>query len=283
MNSIQNTNNVDKEFSDLERKITWVFTSIGTNKLANLLFSNYANILDEPYLGQHLGIITDRRGDEIVTNFEIHHDREDYLFSEKYKMIWSYYLRKLILARLYSQFGNSQKPIIINDLPIANFASNVIAEVTPNSKVLIFVRDGRDVVNHKAASLIPLGKGLQMGLSFFSQDNRIEFLKMESRKWAKMVSILLDIKNTHDESFVKVIRYEDLLVDPLKELKKIFQFIGIQTDENAIIKLASKTQKSFEATTKKLKLLFWKKDLSNEEQTVIEQIMKESLQKLNYY
>ncbi len=282
MNSKQNTNIGDKELSDLERKITWVFTSIGTNKLANLLFSKYANILDEPYLGQHLGIFTDRRGDEIVTNFEIHHDREDYLFCEKYKKIWSYYLRKLILARLFSQFGNSQKPIIINDLPIANFASNVLAEVTPNSKVLIFVRDGRNVVNHKAASLIPLGKGLQMGLSFFSQNNKIEFLKMESRKWEKMSSILLDIKKNHNESLIKIIHYEDLLDNPLKELKKIFQFLGIQIDENAIIKLASETQKSFQITSKKLKLLFWKKDLSKEEQTVIEHIMKESLQKLNY-
>jgi len=43
-------------------------------------------------------------------------------------------------------------------------------------------------------------------------------------------------------------------------------------------------EKSFNELSEEqeLKLLFWKKDLSQEEQTVIESIMKDSLEKLNY-
>jgi len=149
------------ELLEFEKKITWVFTSIGTNKLANLLFSNYANIVNEPFLGQHLGIITDRRGDEILTNFEIHREREDYLFNEKYKGIWISFLRKLILGRFYSQYGNSQKPTLINDVPAANFASDILDEATPNSKVIIFVRDGRSQSNNSNAYWKRISDGIK--------------------------------------------------------------------------------------------------------------------------
>lgn len=270
------------ELLKFEKKLAWVFTSIGTNKLANLLFSNYANIVNEPFLGQHLGIITDRRGDEILTNFEIHREREDYLFNEKYKRIWISFLRKLILGRFYSQYGDSQKPTLINDIPAANFASDILAETTPNSKVIIFVRDGRDVVNHKAATLMPIGKGFQMGLRTFSQENRMDFLEMESKKWKKMTSVLLNLEKNHDKNLVKLIRYEDLCDDSFNKIKEMYSFLKIKIEEHEIEKFNSNLQKNFQISSQKMKLIFWKKNLTKTEQNTIEEIMKEQLEKLNY-
>jgi len=267
---------------DLEKNLTWVFTSMGTTEIANWLFSDYAHIVNEPWLGQHLGIITDRREEGVVTNFEMHRDRIDYLFCEKFKKTWIFYLRKLILGRLFSQFGNTQRPIIISDLPAANFASNILAQATPNSKVLIIVRDGKDVVNYKAASLLPFGKELQIGLTTFSQKNKIEFLKLESKKWTKMVSILLDVKKNHDKKLVKIIRFEDLLKNTSKEIEGIFEFINIKPDQSKLSKITSNVQKKIEGSSQKRKFLFRNKNLTQEEKDAMEEIMKDTLKELDY-
>ena len=283
MNSINLISEIsDKDLLNFEKNFTWTFTSVGGVEITNWLFSDYASIVNESLLGQHLGIITDRRGGEIVTNFDIHQNREDYLFCEKYKNSWLYFLRKLILGRLFVQYGNSQKPIIVSDLPAANYASNILAEATPNSKVLMFVRDGRDVVNHKATSLLPFGKGLQIGLSTYSQNNRIEFLKMESRKWAKMISILLEIKKNHNQDLIKIVKLEDLHDNTINVIEEIFEFLEINIEQNKLSEVASQLQKKFEISSLKIRFMFWNKDLSQEEKDVIENIMKKNLRELKY-
>jgi len=269
----------DEDLLNFEKNLTWTFTSVGAVEISNWLFSDYASIVNELWLGQHLGIITDRRGDEIVTNFELHQNREHYLFCEKYKNSWLYFLRKLILGRLFVQYGNTQKPIIVNELPSANFASNILTEATPNTKVLIFVRDGLDVVNYKAATLLSVGKRLQIGLSNYSKNNKLEFLKMESRKWAKMTSILLDIKKNHHESLVKIIKFEDFCENPIKKISEIFEFVGIKTDQSKLSKFTSEIR--IKISSQKLK--FWNRGvLSQEEKDVIENIMKKNLRELKY-
>jgi len=278
----QNLDFLENDLLNFENNLTWTFTSVGAIEIANWLFSDYAHIVNEPWIGQHLGIITDRRGEEIVTNFEMHQNREDYLFCEKYKNSWSYFLRKLVLGRLFAQYGNPKKPIIVSDLPAANYGSNILSEATQNSKVIIFVRDGRDVVNQKAVSLPPIGKGLQMGLSTFSQNNKIEFLKMESRKWAKMMSILLEIKKNHNENLVKIVKLENLYTNTRKEIQEVFEFVGIKTDQSKLSEIASKIKKKFEISSQKLRFMIWNKDLSDDEKTVIEEIMSEQLRTLNY-
>jgi len=194
------------------------------------------------------------------------------------KIHGSIFLRKLILGRLFVQYGNTQKPIIVNDLPSANFASNILTEATPNAKVLIFVRDGRDVVNHKAATLLSVGKRLQIGFSNYSKNNKLEFLKMESRKWTKMTSILLDVKKNHHESLVKIIKFEDLCENPIKKISEMFEFVGIKTNQSKLSKFTSEIR--IKILSQKLKFL--NKDLSQEEKDVIENIMKKSLRELKY-
>jgi len=136
MNSINPISEIsDEDLLNFEKNLTWTFTSVGAVEISNWLFSDYASIVNESWLGQHLGIITDRRGDEIVTNFELHQNREHYLFCEKYKNSWLYFLRKLILGRLFVQYGNTQKPIIVNELPSGpNFKS--VTPLNPIPKII---------------------------------------------------------------------------------------------------------------------------------------------------
>jgi len=146
------------EEDKLERNLVWIFASprSGTSWLGNQLLTYNTLSMDEPHLGYHIasmGIIQNR-----TKYTQFHQKRESYFFCDKYNDTWRYFLRKLILNRIFAQFKNLEKKIIIKE-PNGSFGCDQILSCLPNSKFLLLLRDGRDVLD----SLVDAKKRRRMG------------------------------------------------------------------------------------------------------------------------
>ena len=109
----------------LEKNLVWIFASprSGTTWVAAELLSNYTHIMDEPYIGTHLaGPFNGIMGKDADSSYsrrekmvKQHRSRDDYFFSNRYKDSWKHFARKLILNRIYAQFQDLEKKIIIKE------------------------------------------------------------------------------------------------------------------------------------------------------------------------
>jgi len=78
----------------LEKNLVWLFGSprSGTTWLGTQLLSTKTHTMLEPRIGRLIIPITEK----------INNKKQDYFFSDHYKKTWSFFLRKLILNRIYS-------------------------------------------------------------------------------------------------------------------------------------------------------------------------------------
>jgi len=279
------------EESILESNIAWIF---GANRsgtswlLRQLLASDKINGIDEPLIGQHLGIVLERP-EEVLKQIEIYGNRKGYFFSNHYKETWNYYLRKLILNRVNSQFHDLSKKIVIKE-PNGSMGADIIAKCLPNCKLIMLIRDGRDVVDSRLDALSSGGWSTKRGWKTISKKDRVPFLEHESTKWVAIINNLKKTYENHPEHLKFWIRYEDLLANTLTRMKEIFNFLEISiTDKeiqniveclnykNVPMELKGKGKRKRAASPGK-----WKVNLTEEEISLMEKIMGNTLRKLGY-
>ncbi len=264
----------------LEKKMVWFFGSAraGTTWLGTQLLNHEKNIIwKEPYIGQLLDFHRERND-----------DRNDIFFSTKHKQYWLPYLRKLILARTYSQIRTLDKNIIIKE-PNGSGAADIIMECFPNSKIIFLVRDGRDVVDslfdaHNKNSWNPILEPLA------TEKQRKERLELYSHRWKRTIGIVGDAFKNHNPNLRYRIRYEDLLKNTLEELKKVYNFLNIEVDNKDLQKIINKYQ--FEKIpeqkrgtgkfTRFAKPGKWRENFSEDEKEIMEEIMGPTLKILGY-
>jgi len=283
---------IDDE-SILEKNLIWVCGSprSGTTWLARDLLSHDTDFINEFHLDEHLAVTSVGVFDpEYKRRIDRHKDQPDYFFSDAYSLTWKHYLRKLILNRINSQFNNLTKKIVIKD-PGNVGAYDILSKCLSNSKLIILLRDGRDVIDSLLDALHDNGFiTLFSNYKPISESNRLSFIESRAILWVNLVNILLKTTKNHNSDLCLVIKYEDLLHDTKNCLRKIYEFAQITISEIELVKIIDKN--SFEKIPKqnKGKGKFyrsaspgkWKENLSNEEIELIKKIMYPTLYKLGY-
>lgn len=280
---------IDQE-SILERNLVWIFGSprSGTTWLARKLLSHNTHTMDEPLIGHILPIVTGDINAE-VKMYVKQKSREDYFFSDKYIDLWEYHLRKLILNRIYGQFHTLSKKIILKE-PNGALGSKIISECLPNSKIIILLRDGRDVVDSLLdARSEGSWRAAEEG-TVVTSEKRISFLKKAAKNWEVRMKVVMKTYETHNVDLKYILRYEDLRQKTSVELEKIYKFLDIEISRGQLEKIV--TNSSFEniPSDKKGKGKSrrsatpggWKNNFSENEKKIIEEIMKERLMQLGY-
>lgn len=275
----------------LEKNLVWIFADrrSGTTWLGQELLSYNTKFMDEPLIGLHLGRLDPHKGGFILTT-ELQKDHEDYFFSEKYKDVWKYYLRKFILNRIYSQFHDLTHKIILKE-PTGSTGAKIISDCLPNSKSITILRDGRDVLDSKMDAFRKDGWGTKkLGFPTLSKEERLSFIKTRAKQWVALIEILLKNHNERSEEVEFMIRYEELLEKTSEILKKLYQFIEIEISDEKINELVEKY--SFKNIPEKDKgegkfRRFatpgkWKENFDDDEKKVIDSIMGETLKKIDY-
>jgi len=275
----------------LEQNIVWIFASSrsGTTWLKDLL-SYKTNKLNEPLLGYHLGRHQSEIKDNIVRGIDLYGDDADYFFSFRYKKTWLHYLRKLILNRIHVQFQDFKKNIIIKE-PNGSMGADILAECTPTSKIILLLRDGRDVIDSKLDTFQKNSwAAKQYGITPMPKSRRLEEIKHMAMAWVKQMEILMKTYDNHQKENRLKIKYEDLRANTVNELKKIYEFIDLSITKSELEKMVEKL--SFENIPKEKKGPGkftrsarpgkWKSVFNKSEKKVMTEIMGQKLKELGY-
>ena len=276
----------------LEKNIVWLFASprSGTQWIGTKLLKYQTIINRGPSIGLNLGSIHTGFEKKIVRQIEYRGDEPDYCLSKKYEKTWMHFIRKLILNRLYAQYGTLETIIVIPD-PEGSIACDIIAKCMPNSKLIILFRDGRDVTD----SVIDAAKEgswfvKSRGVDPLSSEQQTKRVKRVSLRWTRQVELLQTAFNTHPTDLRYKLRYEDIHANTLSELKKIYDFIGIDILQDELEKVVQKhsfenipsNQKGSGKVTRSASPGQWKKNFSEEEQKIMQDIMGKTLSDLGY-
>jgi len=277
----------------LEKNLVWLFADrrSGTTWLARKLLSSYTKCMDEPLIGLHLGRFVETEYGFMRT-IEIQKERPEYFFSEPYQDSWELFLKKLILNRIHNQFDNLSDKIIIKE-PTGSIAADIIAKCLPNSKIIIMLRDGRDVIDSKIDAVssggweIVKNKGL---LKPITEKTRLRYIRRHAKFWTALMKILMKTYNEHPKELRYKLHYEDIRQNTLEELKKLYKFLEIDTEEENLVKIISKYSFEKIPENEKGKRKFrrfanpgkWKENFSEEEKKVMGKIMSDTLKELGY-
>jgi len=279
----------------LEKNLVWIFgsTRSGTTWLATQLLSHNTSLIDEFRINLHLGAYAN--GMPIGTTEMVRsQDRPDYFFSFVFKNSWRFYLRKLILNRIYSQIGDLSKKIIIKEPTAGEIGVETLSDCLPNSKIIWLLRDGRDVVDSQVDAITyGFSKEGRFGsdhLYTLKEAQRLDFIGDRAKLWVKIMEVLGKAYENHPNESKFLVRYEDLRKNTAEELQKIYKFLEINIDRNTIKKFVWKF--SFENIPEKDKGKGknrriatpgkWKENFSLNESALLGKIMNETLQKLGY-
>jgi len=273
----------------LEKNLVWIFASprSGTTWLANQLLSYQTDEMEEPYIGHHLtsiGVIEDR-----LKLVEFHKNRSTYFFSSEYKDTWLFYLRKLILNRIHAQYPDLSKKKIIKE-PNGSMGADNVIECVPTSKIIIMLRDGRDVIDSLLDGRTGAGWSKDEGMPEISPSQRMAFVKSRSKYWNIRTLLLMRTYESHPPNLRYMLKYENLLKNTVDELEKIYRFIEVDITKNQIEKIVEKysfsnipdDQKGSGKVTRFATPGKWKENLTQEEQDAVQDIMEKTLEKLGY-
>lgn len=226
-------------------------------------------------------------------------EKAPYVFSKQYEEVWRPEYRRLSLIRLHAVTESAQR----QGIPIAEESAIVIKEVNgshaadlvmslmPRSRMLLLVRDGRDVVDSVLHAYQP---GAFMtregGFSISNEEDRIAVAQRAARSWAIGVDVTLAAMSRHPDRLGRVIRYEDLLADPGRELAALFEWIGLERAPSSIDEIIERhafsaapagergASESKRAATPGL----WRDNLSGGERELVEEILGERLTRFGY-
>ena len=274
----------------LEKNLVWIFASprSGTSWLGNQLLDYNTKSMDEPYIGHHLesvGIAQNRK-----KFIDFHKQRNDYFFCDAYQDVWKYYLRKLFLNRIHVQFNDLKHKIIIKE-PNGSLGADNILSCLQDSKWILVLRDGRDVIDSLVDARQKGGWSTNMDLNPLNPKNRLSFITHQANLWISRTSLLLKLyEEDANKKLCHVVKYEDLLKNTSSELKKIYDFIGIDIPEDKLDKIVQKhsfqnipdNRKGSGQVTRSATPGKWQENFNEEEKKILNQIMGPMLRKFGY-
>jgi len=284
---------LSKEMEEkLEKNIVWVLGSrrSGTSWTAKELLSHNTKCMEEPLIGNHISAVM---GDKspYYRRLDESKDRKDYFFSETFKENWLYFLRKMILNRIYAQFQDVNSVIIIKE-PNGSMGADIISEALPNSKIILLLRDGRDIVSSDITRISAGGFAVKVGkvVTTLNDKQRLKAISIRAKNWVSLMNVLLPSFQKHNEKLRYMVKYENLRRDTITELKKLYEFIKIPISDSELSKIVEKyTFENIPAEKKGLgtqrqfaKPDIWKEKFSHEEIKVLNEIMGNGLKQLGY-
>jgi len=231
----------EEQEKELESKIVWVLGTprSGSTWLCKELLKDKNNVIwDEPFIEEIFEIIKKTvKSKTRITNL---------FFDNKFKEnCWLPIFRKLIISRTYFHSQNLEKNIIIKE-PTGGGGADILMECVKNSKIIFLLRDGHDVVDSFMDAIKPGSwKGgrkvdqkdyqtsFKKKLDEYSQE-RNKKIKKYSKLWNSYISTVLEAYENHPPELRLLVKYEDLRRNTFPELKKIYEFVGIDISDKKL-------------------------------------------------
>jgi hypothetical protein len=288
-----------------EDRLVWIFGSSrsGSTWLMRMLSElDGAVPIDDPHLGHHLGVwrpiplawATADSDPELTILNEIKREKPSYFFSDRYRHVWEPALRDLIVQRFDAQANDEGDaggvdPLVVVKEPGSHIA-DLLLSLFPASRMIFLLRDGRDVVDswldaHRAGAW-----ALDEGAFQVAPQGRDALIRWQSSVWSYRTGVVLDAYRRHDPSRRVMVRYEDLLGDPERELARICGSFGIEVGRDRLHRIArdheyATVPSAEKGASKEIRSAHpgsWQRHMSAGEQAAMYEAMGERLVEVGY-
>ncbi|HEX6460193.1 MAG TPA: sulfotransferase [Thermoleophilaceae bacterium] len=219
-----------------------------------------------------------------------------YMLSSHFEDIWRPELRRLVLVRLHAivdraarRFPVGDDPaVVIKDVGVSH-AANSTMSLLPRSRFLFLVRDGRDVIDSLMHAAQPGSWFARVAKPLItSTDDRLDFLRRKAIDWACWTDSCLAAWDAHAPDLRRMVRYEELLADPVGQLRSLCRWIGVDRDERALEATVGANAFGTNEPTGPTEFAraatpgLWRQNLSSDEQHAANEIMGNALARLGY-
>lgn len=228
----------EKQELKLEQNLIWVygFPNHAVSVLSKQLVGNKINFLDKPKICREPGMI--KLGLHSARTTWEWRDDPDYFFSKKFGETWEFYLKKLILARIFSQFQDLSNKIIINEPQVVGSAS-IISKIFSNSKIIFLIEDNLPTFVKLFSKQVLIDRNKLGLIAMFDLEEK-EIQKISSIKFQKFKEIIMDVYDSRSSNSCYLVKYNEIKQNPFTELKKIYEFSGIETNDDELKKMITK-------------------------------------------
>src|ERR687890_83615 len=219
----------------------------------------------EPYVGDLFGYAYYMRAGERQRG------REDYILGDHHRGTWIRSLRTFVLDGAYARFPEAdQNGYLVVKEPNGSVGAPLLVEALPESRVILLVRDTRDVV----ASLLAAQREGSWGTGedALADTDPDEFVRQRARMYNASFGKAWEAYEAHGGRKAAT-RYEDLRYDALGELEKIYSSLIIPIEEEQLRRVVEKhawenipeRQKGPNKPRRKAKPGGWQEDLTLEQ------------------
>jgi hypothetical protein len=293
--------------SATEKSLTWIVGSprSGTTWLAGLL-SRFPNIgyVNEPLIGLHLGVVFDQviaappkagpaAGGRIYDLINLVGE-DDYFFNDKHRHVWEPALRNMLLVRfreqMYQRGLQPGRSCMLLKEPHGSEGTDLLGATLPQSRILLLVRDGRDVVDSELDSIAPgAWSSYAVSTEALDADERHRLIEAQAMRWVLRSRVAQQAYGRHAESLRLMVRYEDLLADTEAYVRRIVDWLGLpRPAELADVVAATKFSALPRERTGPGQFAraaspgLWRERFTDEEKETLARIMGEQLAILGY-
>jgi hypothetical protein len=226
----------------------------------------------EPYVGDVFGYAYYMRAGEQQRA------REDYILGDPYREAWIRSLRTFVLGGAHARFpGLGENGYLVVKEPNGSVGAPLLVEALPESRLILLVRDPRDVV----ASLLAAQKEGSWGAGDdpLADTDPDEFVRQRARMYDASFGKAWEAYEVHEGPQVAT-RYEDLRYDTIVELERIYSSLGIPIEEEQLRRVVEKHawenipagQKGPDKSRRKATPGGWQYDLTPEQARMVEEI-----------
>jgi hypothetical protein len=203
--------------------------------------------IDETYLLHHLAPLRPLPGEPAEQPppdaFVVNGDRRGdpgYFFSDGYEDAWAPELRRLVLVRLQAEAQRAARehglhdPLLLIKEPNGSHAAELLMSLLPRSRMIFLVRDGRDVIDSLLDARTAdawIGPG---NMDVGDPSERVTYVRRQARLWLNGTNAVQNAYAAQPEELRWMLRYEDLLANPLEALRGLAGWLGLQRDDAAL-------------------------------------------------
>jgi Sulfotransferase family len=270
------------------------------------LLSRFPDIgfVNEPLIGLHLGVVFDQviaappkagpaAGGRIYDLINLVGE-DDYFFNDNHRHVWEPALRNLLLARFQEQMQQrglqpGRSRMLLKE-PHGSEGTDLLSSALPQSRMLLLVRDGRDVLDSELDSIAPgAWSSYAISTEALDADERNQLIEAQAMRWVLRSRVSQQAFGRHDESLRLMLRYEDLLADTETHVARIVDWLGLPRPAN-LSEVVAATQFSALPADRTGPGQFaraaspglWRERFTAEEQAMLAKIMGEQLAILGY-
>jgi Sulfotransferase domain len=216
--------------------IVWIFGSgrSGSTWLRSMMDDlDRHQLWEEPMVGKLFGDFYDRSMES-----ELH--RPDFIMSNATRKGWIKALRNFVLeCANYTHPRLGADAILVVKEPNGSMGSELLMEALPESRMILLVRDPRDIVSsmldgaRRGGWMFERKENEDWKRRAMPDKNPDNFVRNRSRKYLQHAGAAKRAYDAHGGPKV-LVRYEELRSDTTGTMKRIYSTLGIEVDETEL-------------------------------------------------